>query len=74
MIWHTSGDFDDRPSDYDFCGNGIVTGDRQLSPKMQEVKFNYQTIRILVEKNRVFVKNLNLFVNTNEYDCVCSSS
>ncbi len=64
------GDFDDRPSDYDFCGNGIVTGDREPSPKMQEVKFNYQTIRIVVEKKRVFIKNKNLFINTKDYDCV----
>ncbi|MFA9466830.1 MAG: glycoside hydrolase family 2 TIM barrel-domain containing protein [Velocimicrobium sp.] len=63
------GDFDDRPSDYDFCGNGIVTGDRLGSPKMQEVKFNYQTIRMRVERNRVFIKNKNLFTNTQDYEC-----
>ena len=63
------GDFDDRPSDYDFCGNGIVTGDREPSPKMQEVKFNYQNIRIEVEEKRVCIKNRNLFINTCEYDC-----
>ncbi len=39
------GDFDDRPSDYNFSGNGIVYGGSRLpSPKMQEVKYNYQNI------------------------------
>ena len=39
------GDFGDRPTDYQFSGNGIVYGDdRTPSPKMQEVKYNYQNI------------------------------
>lgn len=64
------GDFDDRPCDYDFCGNGIVTGDREPSPKMQEVKYNYQNIRIECERTGVLIKNRNLFINTKEYDCI----
>ena len=33
------GDFDDHPCDYNFSGNGIVYGgERDASPKMQEVK------------------------------------
>ena len=34
----------DRPCDYNFCGNGIAYGDGEESPKMQEVKYNYQNI------------------------------
>ena len=65
------GDFDDRPCDYNFSGNGIAYGgDREPSPKMQEVKFNYQNITAVVEKTQVTVKNKNLFVNTNQFDCV----
>ena len=41
------GDFDDRPSDYNFSGNGIVYGGSRLpSPKMQEVKFNYRNFKL----------------------------
>ena len=29
------GDFGERPSDYDFCGNGIVFADRTNTPKIQ---------------------------------------
>ncbi|MEG1126364.1 MAG: glycoside hydrolase family 2 TIM barrel-domain containing protein [Oscillospiraceae bacterium] len=65
------GDFCDRPTDYNFSGNGIVYGgDRLPSPKMNEVKFNYQNIKVHVNKETVLVENLNLFTSTDEYDCV----
>lgn len=65
------GDFDDRPCDYNFSGNGIAYGgDREASPKMQEVKFNYQNITAQVEKDQVTIVNKNLFVNTDTFDCV----
>ncbi len=66
------GDFGDRPCDYNFCGNGIVYGNRGISPKMQEVKFNYQNISVIVDKMKVVVKNKNLFTNTIEYNCIVS--
>jgi beta-galactosidase len=65
------GDFGDRPTEYNFSGNGIVYGkDREPSPKMQEVKYNYQNIAIKVENNVAEITNKNLFVSTNMYDCV----
>lgn len=64
------GDFGERPTDYNFSGNGIVYGgDRDESPKMQEVKFNYQNITAEVGKTEVKVINKNLFVNTDTFDC-----
>ncbi|MDO4649040.1 MAG: glycoside hydrolase family 2 TIM barrel-domain containing protein [Eubacteriales bacterium] len=40
------GDFGERPTDYNFSGNGIVYGEnREPSPKMQEVKHAYQAVR-----------------------------
>lgn len=35
------GDFDDRPSDYEFSGDGIVFADRSEKPAIQEVKYYY---------------------------------
>ena len=65
------GDFGERPTDYNFSANGIVYGgDREPSPKMQEVKYNYQNITAKVSENRVTIINKNLFLNTNEFDCV----
>ena len=66
------GDFNDRPTDYNFSGNGIVYGsDRQPSPKMQEVKFNYQNISIEInkEENKINIHNKNLFTNTSYFQC-----
>lgn len=63
------GDYDDRPTDGDFSGNGIVYGgDREPSPKMQEIKFNYQNISVEFLDDDFVVKNKNLFVNTDKYD------
>ncbi|MCI8319998.1 MAG: beta-galactosidase [Dorea sp.] len=39
------GDFDDRPSDYEFAGNGIVFADRTEKPAMQEVRYYYGLYR-----------------------------
>lgn len=35
------GDFDDRPSDYEFSGDGIVFADRTEKPALQEVRYYY---------------------------------
>lgn len=62
------GDHGERPTDYNFSGNGIVYGgDRTPSPKMQEVKFNYQNISVAFSGTAFTVKNKNLFVNTDVY-------
>jgi len=62
------GDFDDRPSDYGFCTNGIVYANREESPKMQEVKFLYQNIKLTPDQAGVTITNENLFLDTSAYD------
>ncbi|MDE7017368.1 MAG: DUF4981 domain-containing protein [Lachnospiraceae bacterium] len=62
------GDFADRPCDYNFSGNGIVYGgDREPSPKMQEVKYDYQNISVKIHEKDFEVWNKNLFVNTDTF-------
>ena len=61
------GDFNDKPTDYNFCTNGIVYADRKVSPKMQEVKFNYRNIEIVPDETGVTVHNKNLFITTERY-------
>ncbi len=64
------GDFGDRPTDYNFSGNGLVYADtREPSPKMQEVKFQYQGIRVQVGRKDVLLENENLFTGTEAYEC-----
>jgi len=65
------GDFDDRPNDGSFSGDGICySKNRQPSPKMQEVKFDYQNIKITFEGNVAHIENRNLFTDLNEFTAV----
>ena len=65
------GDFGERPTDYNFSGNGIVYGgDRAPSPKMQEVRYNYRNIRVEFTDDGFRVKNRFLFTNTDAYKAV----
>lgn len=64
------GDFEDRPNDGNFSGDGIVYGDRSVSPKMQNVKYNYQNISVEFEEDTIVVRNKNLFADTSDFECV----
>jgi beta-galactosidase len=64
------GDFGDYPNDLNFCMNGITTPDRQITPKMLEMKKVYEFIDVL-DKNAkagtVVIKNKYHFLNTNQF-------
>lgn len=62
------GDFGDRPNDDDFCVNGLIFGDRQNTPKMQEVKNVYAQVRVFPDKGGVLVKNRRLFKDTSDLE------
>ncbi len=62
------GDYGDRPTDYNFCVNGILYADRRLSPKMQEVKFNYRNFVLKVSRGAVKIINKNLFISAADYE------
>ena len=64
------GDFGDRPSDYEFSGNGLVFADRTPAPKAQEVKQLYSNVHIDVTDRSVSIKNDNLFISTGGYQFV----
>lgn len=64
------GDFGERPTDGAFSGNGICFGDGSETPKMQEVKYNYQGIRITLDRNKALIWNKNLFTDTGEYEAL----
>lgn len=68
------GDHGERPHDGNFSGNGIAYGDdRTPSPKMQEVKYCYQSIKVNFVQGascaemKAEIINRNLFVNTDNY-------
>ncbi len=41
QVLRYGGDFDDRPSDYEFSGNGLLFADRSPKPALQEVSYYY---------------------------------
>lgn len=67
------GDFTDRPTDYNFCGNGIVYADRTVSPKAQEVKYLYQELRLTPDSKGVTIENRRLFTDTSDVKFIYSA-
>ena len=64
------GDWDDRPTDGIFCGNGIVFADGKETPKLQEVKYNYQNIVVRPDAEKMEVINRHMFTSTAAFRCV----
>ena len=64
------GDWDDRPNDGIFCGNGIVFADGRETPKLQEVKYNYQNIVVKPDAEKMEVVNRHMFTSTAAFRCV----
>ena len=65
------GDYGDRPTDWNFCVNGLTTPDRAITPKMEEVKKVYQYIAISsqdVINGKVTIKNKYQFINLDKFD------
>lgn len=66
------GGFADRPCDYEFSGDGLLFGDRSISPKAAEVKQVYSNIRLFPSPAGVRVVNDNLFASTASCEFVAS--
>lgn len=67
------GDFGDRPTDWNFCSNGLTTADRRITPKMLEVKKVYQNVWMEpgdLLKGEVKLTNRFSFSNLNDYEMV----
>ena len=65
------GDYGDRPTDWNFCINGLTTPDRQVTPKMEEMKKVYQYIGMETENllsGEILIKNKYQFHNLNAYN------
>ncbi|MBN2028820.1 DUF4981 domain-containing protein [bacterium] len=65
------GDFGDQPNSGNFCINGLTTPDRQITPKMEEVKKVYQNVSVTpvdLLNGRVSITNKNLFINLEQYE------
>lgn len=70
-------DFGENPHDGHFCGNGLLFGDRKVTPKLCEIKKLYQNVdfnAIDAARGVVEVKNKFMFTNLNEYELHWSQS
>jgi len=70
-FWAYGGDYGDQPNDNNFCMNGLVFPDRQIPPKMWEVKKVYQYIGLEADDllaGKISVKNKYAFLNLKEFD------
>ena len=63
------GDWDDRPNDGIFCGNGIVFADGKETPKLQEVKYCYQNIVVKADAEKMEIINRHMFTATSAFRC-----
>ncbi|MEO7454026.1 MAG: beta-galactosidase domain 4-containing protein, partial [Fimbriimonadales bacterium] len=64
------GDFDDHPNDGPFCNNGLIMPDRQITPKISEVKKAYQPVHITEENllsGDIRVRNRHFFTSLSEF-------
>ena len=55
------GDFGDKPTDWNFNTNGILLGDRTVTPKCQEVRHAFRDIDVRADKDGVTVRSLRVF-------------
>lgn len=65
------GDYGDFPNDGNFCINGLTTPDRQITPKMEEVKKVYQYVGfepIDLLNGEVQIQNKYQFINLNAFN------
>ncbi len=68
------GDNREAPHDEEFCGNGIYFADHTPTPRIQEVKYLYQSLRGKVDGTRLTLTNRYNFTNSSEYECVVTLS
>jgi len=65
------GDYGDRPTDWNFCINGLTTPDRQVTAKMEEMKKVYQYVGFNASDpgaGKVTLHNKYQFLNLNAFD------
>ena len=63
------GDFGDFPNLKTFCIKGVVTSDRETTPKYQEVKKVYQPVGIFKKNDKLLIINRNHHTSLSQYRC-----
>ncbi|QZT38406.1 DUF4981 domain-containing protein [Halosquirtibacter xylanolyticus] len=67
------GDYGDFPNRTNFCANGLITSDRKVTAKLEEVKYVYQNVEFAqVNNEKVNVTNKFSFIDLSKYRLECS--
>lgn len=62
------GGFGDHPNDNDFCCNGIITADRHVTPKLEQVKKVYQYVDFRkTDEGKIRIRNRYCFHDLGAY-------
>ncbi|MDC1105241.1 glycoside hydrolase family 2 TIM barrel-domain containing protein [Prolixibacteraceae bacterium] len=62
------GDYGDFPNRTNFCANGLITSDRKVTAKLEEVKYVYQNVVFsLDDQKEIKVTNKFSFINLSNY-------
>jgi beta-galactosidase len=62
------GGFGDYPNDNDFCCNGIITADRHVTPKLEQVKKVYQYVDFRkTDEGKIRIRNRYCFHDLGAY-------
>lgn len=69
-VYTYGGDFGDHPTDFNFCGDGVLLADRSHTGKSEEVRQVYRYVDIQVHDQQATIQNNYLFTNLNAYDFV----
>ena len=67
QFWAYGGDYGDKPTDGNFCMNGLVQPDRRPNPHIQEVKKVYQYVKatpVDLGEGKIRVRNKYDFLST----------
>ncbi|MBV5282904.1 MAG: DUF4981 domain-containing protein [Paludibacter sp.] len=64
------GDFGDYPNLKTFCIKGVVTSNRETTPKYQEVKKVYQPVGIFKRNDKLLIINRNHHTSLSQYRCL----
>ena len=63
------GGFGDYPNDNDFCCNGIITADRHVTPKLEQVKKVYQYVDFRkTDEGKIRIRNRYCFHDLGAYN------
>lgn len=69
--YYMGGDFGDKPNDFDFVCNGLITPDRRITAKLREVKQVYQYVKfapLSVMTGKIGIRNTYNFINLSDFD------